>query len=123
MKKFLFVLLLVPLLGACEYLKSDNVRVVVGDTFVAYTKLYQPLLIQYSKLPTCDDPAKPPCKDPKLYSKLYWADAAAVTCMRATQLSLASESPNVEEITTCISTVEKAKFQFVGTNIKVDTSQ
>lgn len=119
MKKLFLIALLLPLLVACEYLQtSDNVRVVVGDTFVAYTKLYQPVLKQFSKLETCGDPAKPPCKDPVLYSKLYWADAAAVTCMKAAQVSLASDHPNVEEITTCISTVEKAKFNFVGVKLE-----
>jgi len=122
MKKLLLALPLMLLLGACSVLQSDNTRVVVGDTFTAYTRLYQPVLIAYSKLPYCGNPAQPPCKDRELYSKLYYADAAAVACMSAAAESLASEAPDLGLITECISQVEVAKFNFVGKNLSTEVT-
>lgn len=76
-----------------------------------YVNAYQPALIAYSKLPLCK-PAKPPCLDPLLYSKLYVADGAAATCIAAVEPVLRKEFPDFVVVADCLDKVDAAKLIF-----------
>lgn len=97
---------------------NDKIRVTAGYAFDAYANLYQPLLKAYSKLPYCAEPAVAPCRDHALYRKLYDLDGAVVDCSDAAQKSLASQSPDLFAITSCLGRVEEAKFAFASAGVK-----
>lgn len=97
---------------------NDKVRIGAGYAFDAYANLYQPLLKAYSKLPYCAEPAAPPCRDRALYKKLYDLDGAVVACAGSAQKSLASSSPDLFAITSCLQRVEEAKFAFASAGVK-----
>ena len=103
--------LALALVGCNGLTTTDAARTGLGYSLAAYSG-YQGLLLQYSKLPYCEEPAVAPCRDRKLYKKLYDADAVAVACASAAQESLASQSPDFVTIAACIKTVEDAKFAF-----------
>ena len=62
------------LVGCNGLTTTDAARTGLGYSLAAYSG-YQGLLLQYSKLPYCEEPAVAPCRDRKLYKKLYDADA------------------------------------------------
>jgi hypothetical protein len=116
-------LALVALLGlaGCQTSNSatDAARITGAYAFTFYGSVYQPMLAQYAKLPTCGTPAQPPCKDKELYRKLYALDAAVADCAVAAQRSLSSEFPDFPLINSCIQQVELAKFEFAKDSLKV----
>jgi hypothetical protein len=90
----------------------DAARITGAYAFTFYGSVYQPMLMQYAKLPTCGTPAQAPCKDPVLYKRLYELDGAVAQCAAAAQASLSSSAPDFVMINGCIQQVELAKLEF-----------
>ena len=105
--------LALALVGCNGLTTTDAARTGLGYSLAAYSG-YQGLLLQYSKLPYCEEPAVAPCRDRKLYKKLYEADAAVAKCSKAAQESLASPTPDFVAITACIQHVEASKLVFAS---------
>lgn len=98
---------------------ADAARITGAYAFTFYASVYQPMLAEYAKLPTCGTPAQRPCKDKALYTKLYAMDAAVADCAVAAQRSLSSEFPDFPLINACIQQVEVTKLEFAKQGMKV----
>lgn len=108
------VVLLAFGLVACGSSTPDSLKTTLRIGFTAYAEGYQPALKFYSSLPSCGNPAQPPCKDKELYKKLYDADAAVATCAPAAVASINSETPDYSLIGECLTKIEQAKLTFAG---------
>ena len=97
----------------------DAARVTGAYAFTFYGSVYQPMLAEYAKLPTCSATVKAPCKDAALYRKLYAMDAAVADCAVAAQQSLSSQFPDFPLINSCIQQVEVTKLEFAKQGMKV----
>lgn len=107
-------------LGGCVTQSTvDAARVTGAYAFTFYGSVYQPMLAEYAKLPTCGKPAKAPCKDAALYKRLYAMDAAVADCAVAAQKSLSSQFPDFPLINACIQQVEVTKLEFAKNGMKV----
>lgn len=107
------------LAGCVSQTTSDAARITGAYAFTFYGSVYQPMLAQYAKLPTCGTPAQAPCKDPALYKKLYELDGAVAKCAVAAQTSLSTSMPDFVMINGCIEQVEMAKLEFAKHGMQV----
>jgi hypothetical protein len=109
----------IGLAGCQTSTPADAARITGAYAFTFYGSVYQPMLAEYAKLPTCSATVKAPCKDAGLYRKLYAMDAAVADCAVAAQRSLSSEFPDFPLINSCIQQVEVTKLEFAKQGMKV----
>lgn len=103
-------------LASCETV-GDKARVGAYYTISAYNAVWRPPLKFYGNLPSCGDPATPPCQNEVLYKKLYDLDAAVTECGAAALEALATPGADLSGVAPCIEKIEAAKLTFAQQGI------
>lgn len=110
-KKVLVSLALVStlLVSACAggQLNQDALRA-VKVPFQLYTGVYQPVLIEYGKLPDCAPGGLPICRDYTLYAKLVDIDGKTVIAMQVANAAIAAGESDGDAITKATIAVQDA---------------
>lgn len=96
-------------LASCETV-GDKAKVGAYYTISTYIAVWRPPLKFYGGLPSCGDPAVPPCQDEVLYKKLYDLDAAITDCGEASLKALTTDGADLSGVAPCIQTIERAKI-------------
>lgn len=76
--------------------------------FQLYTGVYQPLLIEYGKLPDCTPMVVAVCRDYKLYSKLVEVDGKTVVAMQVADAAVAQGTTDGDVLTRAATAVSEA---------------
>lgn len=110
------------MLTACGLLQiSEGTQATLRDgvakSLTGYAEGYQPILAVYARLPTCGDPAQPPCKDKNLYRKLYALDGAVAECVMASVKALNENQTDLTGVAACLAKVDEAKFAIAKSGI------
>ena len=77
--------------------------------FQLYTDVYQPLLIEYGKLPNCTEPKTLPiCRDYDLFVKMVDVDGKAVVAMQVANVAIASGAGEGDVLSKASTAVQEA---------------
>lgn len=120
------VLGLVMLTSACAFLPDNDAtsdaKMAVKAALVTYTKVYQPAVITYGRLPLCPQ-AAPVCHDGKVFAKLASADAAVRTTANAANKVLLENYNDPNALQRVMDAILKAQVDIAASGILSNKDQ
>lgn len=108
--------------SACALLPDNSVtadaKLGVQVALTTYSKVYQPALIAYGRLPACPQPTPLLCHDVAVFADLAAADAAVVASVKVAQQVMRGDVADTNNyLQAVMNAIEDAKLRIAMTGI------